>query len=326
MPSLITAAWAAWGAANLPASGKFAADDLAGAIVKLGIRVPATARTAETLGTEREGTGVLIDDAGHILTIGYLLLEAESILVVTADGRVLPATVAGFDHATGFGLVRATQSLDHPAVTLGAGSQVREMNTVTIASHAGAGGWSNACVISRRAFTGWWEYALDHAIFAAPARDQHSGAALLDDAGELIGIGSLWVGDASNTGAAFPGNMFVPVDLLLPVLNDLKQFGRRRGAARPWLGVYTEEVRQHVVVTQVLRDAPAERGGLARGDVVLAVGGQAIASQAEFYQAVWASGAAGSKITLQIWRAKVVRELTVQSIDRMEYLRPSLQS
>jgi len=200
------------------------------------------------------------------------------------------------------------------------------MNTVTIAAHAGAGGWSNACVISRRAFTGWWEYALDHAIFTAPARDQHSGAALLDDAGELIGIGSLWVGDASNTGAAFPGNMFVPVDLLLPVLSDLKQFGRRRGAARPWLGVYTEEVRQHVVVTQVLRDAPAERGGLARGDVVLAVGGQAVGSQAEFYQAVWASGAAGSKITLQIWRAKVVRELTVQSIDRMEYLRPSLQS
>jgi S1-C subfamily serine protease len=326
MPSLITAAWAAWGAANLPATEKFAADDLAGAIVKLGIRVPPTARTADTLGTEREGTGVLIDDAGHILTIGYLLLEAQSILVVTADGRVLPATVAGFDHATGFGLVRAAQSLDHPAIPLGDSSKVHEMNTVTVAAHAGAGGWSNACIVGRRAFTGWWEYALDDAIFTSPARDQHSGAALLDRDGELIGIGSLWVGDANDAGAAFPGNMFVPINLLTPILRDLKTNGRRSGAARPWLGVYSEEVRRHVIVTQVLPGSPAERGGLARGDVILAVGEQAIGTQAEFYQAVWASGAAGSKITLQIWRAKVVHEVTVQSIDRMTYLRPSLQS
>jgi serine protease Do len=325
MPSLITAAWAAWGAANLPASDKFAADDLAGAIVKLGIRVPATARTADTLGTEREGTGALIDDC-HIVTIGYLLLEAQSILVVTADGRVLPATVAGFDHATGFGLVRAVQPLDHPPLELGDSGAVREMNTVTIAAHAGAGGWSNACVVGRRPFTGWWEYAIDDAIFTAPARDQHSGAALLDAEGRLVGVGSLWVGDANNSGAAFPGNMFVPTDLLRPIIADLKANGRRSGAARPWLGVYSEEVRQHVVVSQVLRDSPAERGGIKRGDVILAVGSEAIGSQAEFYHALWASGAAGSTVTLQVWRDKVVREVNVRSMDRMEYLRPSLQS
>src|SRR3954469_23089123 len=160
MASLITAAWTAWSAANLPGAQKFAADDLAGAIVKLGIRVPSTARTADTLGTEREGTGVLIDDVGHILTIGYLLLEAQSILVVAADGRVLPATVAGFDHATGFGLVRAAQSLDHPPIELGDSDSVKELNTVAVAAHAGAGGWSNACIVARRPFTGWWEYAL----------------------------------------------------------------------------------------------------------------------------------------------------------------------
>jgi S1-C subfamily serine protease len=120
--------------------------------------------------------------------------------------------------------------------------------------------------------------------------------------------------------------MFVPTDLVLPILSDLKTHGRRSGAARPWLGIYSEEVRQHVVVTQVLRNSPAERGGIKRGDVILAVGGQALGSQAEFYQALWASGAAGSAITLQIWRDKVVREVRVQSIDRMEYLRPSLQS
>src|SRR6185503_393705 len=163
MPSLITAAWAAWGAANLPASGKFAADDLSGGIVKLGIRVPATARTAETLGTEREGTGVLIDDAGLILTIGYLLLEAESILVVASDGRVLPASVAGFDHATGFGLVRTTQPLNGPPLEFGDCAGARELNSAVIAAHPAAGGLSNASIVTRRAFTGWWEYALDDA-------------------------------------------------------------------------------------------------------------------------------------------------------------------
>lgn len=326
MPSLITAAWGAWGAANLPARNTFSVEDSAGAIVKLGVRVPAGARTAETLGTEREGTGVLIDAAGHILTIGYLLLEAQSILVVAADGRVLPAVVAGFDHATGIGLVRAVQSLDHPPIVIGDSSVARELNTVTVAAHAGAGGWSNACVVNRRPFTGWWEYALDDAIFTAPSRDQHSGAALLDEQGQLIGIGSLWVGDASDRGAAFPGNMFVPTDLLLPILGDLKTLGRRSGPARPWLGIYSEEVRQHVVVTQALADSPAQMGGIARGDVILAVGNQPIGSQGEFYQAVWASGAAGSKITLQIWRDKAVREIHVKSIDRMQYLRPALQS
>ena len=325
-PSLVTAAWAAWGAANLPGAAKFATDDLAGAIVKLGIRVPPTARTADTLGTEREGTGVLIDDAGHILTIGYLLLEAHSILVITADGRVLPATVAGFDHATGFGLVRAAQSLDHPPLHLGNSNDARELTTAVVAAHAGAGGWSNACVVGRRPFTGWWEYALDDAIFTAPARDNHSGAALLDNEGALIGIGSLWVGDAADAGAAFPGNMFVPIDLLTPILADLKKLGRRSGDARPWLGVYSEELKQHVVVTQVLRDSPAERSGLKRGDIILAVGGQAIGTHTEFYRTLWASGAAGSEITLQIWRAKAMREISVRSIDRMEYLRPALQS
>lgn len=322
MPSLVTASWSAWRAANLPPPGTFAERDLASAIVKLGIRVPRSARTAETLGAEREGTGVLIDNEGLILTIGYLLLEADSVLLVASDGRVMPASIVGFDHSSGFGLVRARQPLGGTPLEIGAADSARELTTAMVAAHPGAGGLSCVSIVSRRRFTGWWEYALDDALFTAPARDNHSGAALINAGGQLIGIGSLWVGDAINEGAAFPGNMFVPTDLLAPIMPDLVAHGRRRDAIRPWLGVYSEEVRGHVLVTQVLRGAPADLGGLKRGDVILAIDGKAIGSQSEFYQTLWSSSRAGDEITLQIWRNKLVRELKVRSIDRLDYLRP----
>lgn len=322
MPSLVTATWSAWRAANLPPAGKFAERDFASAIVKLGIRVPRSARTAETLGAEREGTGVLIDDAGLILTIGYLLLEADSVLLVASDGRVMPASIVGFDHATGFGLVRARQPLGATPLELGDASAARELNAAMVAAHPGAGGLSYVSLVSRHRFTGWWEYALDDAIFTAPARDNHSGAALINADGQLIGIGSLWVGDAINAGAAFPGNMFVPTDLLPPILPDLVAHGRRSGTLRPWLGVYTEEVRGHVLVTQVLRGAPADLGGLKRGDVILAVDGKSVGSQSELYETLWNDTEAGDEITLQIWRNKKVREIKARTIDRVDYLRP----
>lgn len=322
MASLVTAAWSAWRAANLPAAGGGVERDLAAAIVKLGIRVPVSARTAETLGSEREGTGVLIDADGLILTIGYLLLEADSVLLVAADGRVLPASIVAIDHASGFGLVRARQPVGGTPLELGDAARAGELSTAVVAAHAGAGGLSHVSVVSRRRFTGWWEYALDTALFTAPARDNHSGAALIDADGRLIGIGSLWVGDAVNAGAAFPGNMFVPTDLLRPILPELLAHGRRREGRRPWLGVYSEEVRGHLLVTQVLRGAPADVGGLRRGDAILAVDGKAIGSQAGFYETLWTSSRAGDEIALQVWRNKKVLELKIRTIDRMDYLRP----
>ena len=322
MPSLVTAAWSAWRAANLPPAGTFAERDLAAAIFKLGIRVPRSARTAESLGAEREGTGVLISDDGLILTIGYLLLEADSVLLVTGDGRVMPASVVGIDHVTGFGLVRARQPLGGTPLALGDAGAVHELSTAMVAAHPGAGGLSRASIVSRRQFTGWWEYAIDDAIFTAPARDNHSGAALINADGQLIGIGSLWVGDAINSGAAFPGNMFVPTSLLRPILPDLIAHGRRQDMRRPWLGIYSEEVRGHVLVTQVLRGAPADLGGIRRGDVILAVNGKPVGSQAEFYETLWTDARAGDELTLQIWRDKAVHEIKVRSIDRMDYLRP----
>jgi len=318
--SFFTAALSAWRAAHV-AVPELRADGVPlEGVVKLSIKAVQDARTAESLGAEREGTGVVFGEKGLIVTIGYLILEAGSILVVAGDGRVYPASVIGYDHATGFGVLRA--GIDCRPLEVGSSADVRELATVLVAAHGAAGGASRACVVSRRRFTGWWEYMIEGGIFTAPPRFEHSGAALLDADGRLVGVGSLWVSDALEIGAAFPGNMFVPIDLLKPLLNDLLATGRRREPARPWLGVYSEEVQGHVVVTRVLPQSPAEQAGLARGDIILGVGGQAVGRQSEFYQRLWASGDAGTPVVLHVLHKKSVRQLTVRSMDRMAFLRP----
>jgi S1-C subfamily serine protease len=317
--SLFSAALAAWRATNgIPQPASPPLD----AVVKLSIRAVEGARTADSLGAEREGTGIVIDDQGLILTIGYLVLEAASVLVIGGDNKIYPASVVGFDHATGFGLLRAKPAPPCAPVELGDSSALTELQSLVVACHEGGGGVTGAALVSRRRFTGWWEYMIDDALFTAPPRYEHSGAALFDGEGRLVGIASLWVSDALNAGVAFPGNMFVPINLLKDVLPDLVQNGRRSGAKRPWLGLNTEQLESHVVVSRVLPDSPAEYAGLQRGDIILGVGGDSIGGQSEFYERLWASGAAGSDVTLHIVREKSVRHLIVQTGDRLDYLQP----
>ena len=318
--SFFTAALSAWRAAHLAVPDLRADAIPPQSVVKLSIKAVANARTADNLGADREGTGIVFGEKGLILTIGYLILEAGSILVVAGDGRVYPATVVGYDHATGFGVLRA--AMDCRPLELGSSAGVRELATMLVAAHGGAGGASRACLVSRRRFTGWWEYMIDGGLFTAPPRFEHSGAGLLDADGKLVGVGSLWVSDALEVGAAFPGNMFVPIDLLKPLLDDLLSMGHRREPPRPWLGVYSEEVQGHVVVTRVLPESPAAIAGLARGDIILGVGGEAVGRQSEFYQRLWSSGDAGAPVVLHVLHKRSVRQLTVTSMDRMAFLRP----
>ena len=291
------------------------------AAVKLSIKVIEGAKSAASLGTEREGTGIVIGERGLILTIGYLIIEAASILVMMGDGRVYPAVVEGFDQATGFGLLRAPGVAVAP-VPLGDSGAIRELDSVAIVAHAAADGISEAAVVSRRPFVGWWEYLLEDALFTAPPRAEHSGAGLFDDSARLIGVGSLWVGDALDVGAAFPGNMFVPIDLLKPILADLVATGRRSGPQRPWLGVYTEQHDDQVLVSRVLPDSPAHRCGLQRGDIILGVAGESIGGQSEFYERLWSCGEAGVEVDLHVLQDKKVTELRVKTMDRLEYFKP----
>lgn len=287
-------------------------------VVRLQTRVVADARSRNSLGPVREGTGIVIDSGGLILTIGYLIQEAETVEINTVDGRKSPATVIAYDYATGFGLLRAITAPTIKPIEFGDSKQLADREPVLI---VGFDGVAPAFVVSKRQFAGTWEYLLDEAIFTAPATVNWQGAALINKQGKLIGVGSLAVGDALG-GRQLPGNMFVPIDLLKPILGDLIAQGRAYDKPRPWLGVNTQDLQGKLMITRVSPEGPADKAGLAAGDIILGVRGEQFKGHAEFYRKLWSSGEAGTEIQLDVLKGTEVRKLDVKSIDRESYLRP----
>ena len=295
--------------------------DAANAVVGVRMKALANARSSRNLGDERTGSGVLIAPGNLVLTIGYLILEADSVEVVTSRGRTVPATVAAYDHATGFGLLRPVGPLDVKPIRLGSSSGVGELDRMMIAAGGGDEGVSVATVVSRRPFTGYWEYMIDGAIFTSPPRPDHSGAALINRNGELVGIGSLFVMDAQTPGERLPGNMFVPVDLLKPILDELVATGRQKAGFRPWLGMSSLEEDGRIKVLRVTEGGPAEAAGIGPGDIVLALGGQKVEKLDDFYKRLWSAGAPGVEVTLKVLHGSDIRDVRVRSIDRLDFIR-----
>ena len=303
-----------------PETFAFDLDRALQAVVALEASVPDDAFTARTLGTERVGNGVVVRDDGVVLTIGYLVTEAASVTLTTHDGRAVPGHVLGIDAATGFGLVQALEPLGVPALRIGDSRGVEAGDTVVT---AGAGGRKHAAasrVMARQPFAGYWEYLLDTALFTAPAHPHWSGAALIGPAGELLGVGSLQLESQGPGGRARPLNMVVPIELLEPIYERLLS-GRDEAAARPWLGVYAQEVEGRVTILGVADKGPASRAELHQGDVVVAVDGTAVDDLADFYRAVWALGPAGVAVPLTLEREGDVFDVELTSSDRRRLLR-----
>ncbi len=288
-------------------------------VVKIHAKAVADARSRATLGPEREGTGIVIDSSGLILTIGYLIQEAETVDIATTDGQPLPASVVAYDFSTGFGLLRAAKAPPISPITIGDSARIGDHEPVLI---VGFDGVAPAYVVSRRPFAGFWEYMLDEAIFTAPATVNWQGAALINREGKLIGVGSLVVGDALGARGQVPGNMFVPIDLLKPILGDLIAQGKTSAKPRPWLGINTQDLQGRLMVTRVSPESPADKAGLANGDIIVGIRGEPFQGQADFYRKLWASGDAGTEIVLDVLKGAEVKKLGVKTMDRDEYLRP----
>ena len=305
-----------------PADAGQSAEEILKAVVKIRATVPKDAHTAATLGTEREGSGVVIDSKGHVLTIGYLIVEAETIEVVGPEDKTVGARFVGYDHATGFGLLRTEKPLGVEPIKFGQSSKLGEGDPVLVAGHGGKEEAAAARVISRKEFAGYWEYLLDDAIFTVPAYLNSGGAALIDPEGRLVGIGSLFTQMVFKGIGTVPCNMFVPIDLLSPILEDLVKRGRASRPPRPWLGINAEEAHGRVFVTQVTAGGPAEKAGLQPEDLVLTVGGKAVTGLADFYRKLWALGNAGVEVPLGILRKTEIRDIKVRSVDRHQFLIP----
>jgi S1-C subfamily serine protease len=292
------------------------------AVVGIDAHIPSNARTAGTLGTERQGSGAVISDDGLVLTIGYLILEANSIDLTTSDGRTVPAKFVGYDHASGFGLVRALSPLGVNPFEFGNSEGLSARSQALIANRLGKHAAQGVFVVDRRPFVGAWEYLLDDAIYTSPPNANFSGASLLNNEGQLLGIGSLFVGNAAVIQQPVAGNMFVPIDELRPILNDMIASGRRGGKVRPWVGIFSSEFRGRVFVDRVASDGPAEAAGIEPGDLIVNVRGTAVDDIASFLRAVWKDASAGDAIDMKVLtKSGQLRSVTVSSDDRQNWLR-----
>jgi S1-C subfamily serine protease len=325
VPRLLKSLLAAVFAASLlitPAPAETASlEDLISAVVKIKTHINPEGRTVQGLGRDREGTGILIDADGLILTIGYLMVEAYAAEITTNDGRTIPATIVGYDHESGFGLLRTIEPLKIKPFAFGKLADVKEKDVVVVASGGGASNVVPALVVSKREFVGNWEYLLDEAIYTAPPHPSWSGAALINREGKLIGVGSLIVGDAAGTKENNPGNVFVPIDRLAPILGDLLTEGRPSGPGRPWLGMNADDTHGRLMVGRVTPGGPADKAGIKRGDVIISVNGEATTSLPDFYRKVWSKGGAGAVIGLDVRNNNTMQHFDVQSINRLDHLK-----
>lgn len=304
-----------------PSGYGFDLDRALSSVVSLRSIIPDDASTAESLGTERAGSGVIIRENGLVLTVGYLVTEAETVWLKLSDGRSISGHVLAFDQETGFGLVQPLTRLELPALPFGQSSAAKVGSRVVVAGGGGRAHAVAASIVAKQQFAGYWEYFLDEAIFTAPFHPNWGGTALIGEKGELLGIGSLQLERSRRGAEAEPINMVIPIDILKPALDDLVKFGRADRPVRPWLGLYSTEMDDHIVVAGVAKRGPARRAELKIGDVVLAVAGKQIGDLADFYRKIWSLGHAGVNVPLTIHREGDTFDVTIKSGERAQFLR-----
>ncbi|NQV98646.1 MAG: serine protease [Rhodospirillales bacterium] len=289
-------------------------------VVSVQCKIPENAFTAQSLGTERAGHGVVINERGLILTIGYLTVEADTIWLIDHTGGAVAGHVAAYDQETGFGLIQPLGKLNAPVMELGSSSALQIGDDVILAGHGGKTGAIKARLAAKQEFTGYWEYLLGEALMTTPPHPFWGGSALISPTGKLVGIGSLFVQQNDEHGLPFDGNMVVPIDLLPPILDDLLTYGRVNKKPRPWLGLLTAEVSDHLVIASVVGNGPGQKAGLEIGDILHSIDGRPLDDLATFYRNLWSSGDAGVPVTLTIYREDKIFEVAVRSGDRDSFL------
>ncbi|MDH3691548.1 MAG: S1C family serine protease [Gammaproteobacteria bacterium] len=304
-----------------PADVSFDLNETLRSIVSVRSNIIEDALTAAVLGTERAGYGALIAKDGLILTIGYLVAEAERIWIIDDNGQTVEGHVIGYDYESGFGLVQALQPLRLPVIELASAEPLEIFDSVIVAGQGGVANSIVAKVIAKQEFAGYWEYVLDEAIFTAPAHPIWGGTAMIGSEGYLHGIGSLLVQQAIQEGETHNANMMVPIDQLIPILDELKTYGRRNKPPRPWLGMLVYDAADQLVVGGIYDHCPADRAGIEVGDVIVSLDGKPAKGLATFFRRVWNLGDAGVEVPLAVMRGGDKKEVSVVSADRNDCMK-----
>ena len=292
------------------------------ALVSIKAYIPEDAMTASLLGTERTGHGVRIRDDGLIVTIGYLINEAEEIWVTTEDGLSSAAFVVGNDFRSGLALIKPTLPLPGPSMPIAETDELKVGDAVVIVASTDSEPQTvDAQVLARQEFAGRWEYLLEEAIFSAPPHPSWSGAALTNLQGELCAIGSLVIQGFEVRGDQRTVNMSVPVQALAGAIDEICEHGRRLEPPRPWLGLLVHDEDDELTVVGVYRDCPADLAGLQPGDIIVRVGNHEVYGLGHFYRTMWSMGPAGTEIPITVLRDTTRHEFAVASVERMAHLR-----
>ena len=287
-------------------------------VVRIDSIVPADARTANSLGTIRGGNGIVIDDK-HILTIGYIVVEAETITITLPNGGVVPAELIGYDHTTGFGILKTILPSKLSSLKIGDSDNLNKEETLYVLPYLTEGAPSAVKMVSRRSFTGWWEYFLDKPIYTHPMNSSFAGSALINEFGEILGIGSLYVSDAAAKGIPSPGNLFVPINDLKPILDDLIANGKRTSDVKPYMGLTSNDDTGKVMITRVNDDGPAAKAGFMENDIILKVNKINIPDTENFYKTVWSQGGPGTLLDFEIERNNQIISLKLTTMDRNDF-------
>jgi S1-C subfamily serine protease len=290
------------------------------AMVSITAQIPEDAMSAGLLGTERVGHGVRIRDDGLIATIGYVVHEAETVWIASRSGAV-PGFVVGYDFDSGFALVKPTMALRGPLMEIGSAAALAVGDAVSVVGSGGPDQVIEAYVVAKQEFAGRWEYVLDQAIFTAPPHESWSGAALVDGDGRLCGLGSLVIQNFEIKGKTSTVNMFVPIELLMPIVDEVCEHGRRLAAPRPWLGMLVQDDQQDLTIVGVYRNCPADKAGLRPGDVVVGIDDEPVAGLANMFRRIWKLGSAGVEVPMRVMRDMEKIDIVVRSADRAGFQR-----
>jgi S1-C subfamily serine protease len=293
---------------------------VSGALVSITAHVPEDAMSAGLLGTERVGHGVRIREDGLIATIGYVVHEAENLWIGTRDS-VVPGFVIGYDFDSGLALVKPALPLEGPAMPIGRADSLAVGDAVTVMSSGGKEQSLQARVVAKQEFAGRWEYVIDQAVFTTPPHDSWSGAALVDDQSRLCGLGSLVIQGFETRTGTNTVNMFVPIELLAPIVDEICVHGRRLTPPRPWLGMLVHDDQQDLTVVGVYRNCPADKAGLRPGDIIVGIDDEPVIGLANMFRRVWSLGSAGVDVPLNVLRNTEKMQLKVRSGDRAGFQR-----